>query len=312
MSQQSISLISSGAVCKRLGITRSTLQHMFKHIPHVYIRKTGAHLFPLSYINAFVAHLESTGQRAKADSAADFWGTREAYRVYRIVALLIEEGLDRTALTGGELSELLGIPYNTLVNWGNNDVLERERTRLRPNAREIVVFSCEGVKRALKWQVPLAPPALPPLFIVAAEVNRRIQQHGRVSKEATGMFGQLQTPAGGSIFPLLYVAALLENTSGPVTRKLAATFNTTDVAKEAMTKAKAEFERRLGERQQASPYPDGLLSVATVAWLLNVSTTIIRRWCDGGLLPYVTGSGTKLIPPSALSARIRWVFPTGK
>lgn len=301
--------ISSGAASKRLDTARHTFQHLFVHVPHLYVSKTGGHLFPLSYIEAFATYLARARQRPTMGAAAEFWKTQEAYQLYRLAASQLAEGLSLPALTLGDLAELLGIPYSTIRGWSKSGVLTPQRMRLRPKEREIMIVPCDDIKRALKWQVPLAPPGLPPMFISANEVNERARQQGRDFQRPTGAFGQLITPGGGSAFPALYVAALLDNTTGPVTRALAIAFNTTHAAREAMLKARAEFHSRLSERQQTSPFSDGLLMLVDVAWLFARSTKIVQHWCEGGHLPYVAKSDDKLIRPAALLARCKWVLP---
>jgi hypothetical protein len=305
-----LAFISTGQVLKRLGITRPTLQNMFGSIPHLYLQKVGAHLFLLAYIDAYAAYLRQTGQRGTIGSATSFWKTEVAQDLYQSAARQLETGLARTALTGGELAELLGISYQTVMGWGKGGALRSQRARLHPKAREIVVFPCDDIKRALAWHAPVAPPTLPPVFISAVEANERVRRQGRESKRPTGMFGQFQTPARSRIFPVIYVTALLDNTTGPVDDRLVAAFNSTDVAKEAMIRAKAEFERRLAERQATSPFADNLLTLADVAWLFGLTVRMIKLWCDGGHLPYVAKSGDKLVRPQALLARCKWVLPT--
>ncbi len=310
MSRQELVFVSSGIVCKRLDITHSTLHHLFKHIPHVLIGRM--HLFPLSYIDAFAVYLGSRGQRAKTSSAACFWSTEEAQDNCRMAVRQLEEGLDRPTLTGKELAKLTGIAYNTIFSWTHNGVLERKRA-WSSGRGEAIVFSGEGLRQAFAWQMPAVPPPPPPppIFIPPAKTKQVIEQRGRETEgTVASSFGQLRNPGGGSMFPLLYVAVLLKHTEGPLTRQLVTVFNTTSVAKEAMLKTKAEFERRLAVRQQTSPHPDGLLTLPTVAWLLGMNIDAVRRWCDRGHLPYTLVSGDKVVSPAALLARVKWILPT--
>jgi predicted DNA-binding transcriptional regulator AlpA len=304
--------IVTGEVLERLNVPRSTLQKMANRIPHLHVQQAGTHIFPAAYIDAFAAYLRQTGYRPVVSSATSFWRSEVAQSIYKLILRQLEAGLDRETLTGKELADLLGISYQTVMHWGNRGVITAQRRRLRAQKRETVIFPCESIRKALVWTTPPAPPTLPPVFFSAAEVNEEVQRRGRDAWESTGMFGHLLTPGRGPLFPAAYVRALLDNTTGPVSRTLVLLFNATDPARETMLEAKKEFERRLVERQRLSPHPDSLITTAEVAWLFGMGSQIVHRWCEGGHLPYVTRSGSKLIRPAALLPRVRWVLPTRK
>ena len=77
-----------------------------------------------------------------------------------------------------------------------------------------------------------------------------------------------------------------------------------------MQEARTEFDRRLAERQQLSPFDNGLLTLDDVAWLLGMTTSMVKVWCTQGQLAYMDGPGKRLVKPRELLSRCKWVLPT--
>lgn len=310
MSQPQRSSLATGEVARRLKTTRTTLQNMFDHIPHLYVLKKETRLFPTAYIDAYAAYLAREELPATIDSAASFWRTDVAQRLYAEAVARLNVGLAQPTLTGQELAGVLGVPYSTVMNWSSTGALVAVRTR------KGVLFPGEKVKTAIVWKKPTTrkpyvPPTLPTMFVSADYVNAKARQRGRALPSGTALFGQLQTPGSGRTIPATYVEALLR-TRGALDDQRVLRFNADRRTRTIMQEARAEFDRRLAERQQLSPFDDGLLTFEDVAWLLGMTTSIVKIWCANGQLAYVAGPGKRLIQPSVLLARCKWVLPTGR
>lgn len=291
--QRAPAFIPTGEVTRRLGgISRSMLQHMFDHLPYLYVTRVETRLFPAAYINAFAAYLRRTGQKATVPTAASFWRTDEAQRLYAVAVAQFHAGLSRQTLTGRELSMLLGISYHTIMGW-----------------------HMKGAIQALLWKTPATrreytPPTRPSMFLSASDINTMVRGLGR-SITTTAQLGQLRTPRGGRVIPAVYMEALLNGTSGPINDRLVWTFNATRPARSVMTMARQEFADRVAERLEASPF-NGLLVIDDVTWLLGVTKRMVHTWCAEGQLPFVEGPDGRLVKPEDLRARCRWVLPTAQ
>ncbi len=310
MSQPQRSSLATGEVARRLKTTRTTLQNMFDHIPHLYVLKKETRLFPTAYIDAYAAYLAREELLATINSAASFWRTDVAQRLYAEAVTRLNRGLSGITLTGLELAGVLGVPYSTVMNWSSTNALTTVRA-----GRE-VLFPCDKVKTAIVWKKPVTrkpyiPPTLPPMFVSADYVNAKARQRGRALPSGTALFGQLQTPGGGRTIPATYAEAILR-TRGTLNDQRVLRFNADRRTRTIMEEARAEFDRRLAERQQLSPFDDGLLTFEDVAWLLGMTTSIVKIWCSDDQLTHVAGPGKRLIQPSALLARCKWVLPTGR
>lgn len=308
--------LNTGETTRRLG--RTTLQSMFGYIPHVYVLKPETRLFPKAYIDAFAAYLKASRQKATVDAAESFWRTYEAKRLYTEATKRLETGLSRQTLTADELSGLLGVPRTTILGWGQRDILKTLRPKVRPKFKiggggPPLLFLGRDIKQAIQWKVPTTrkkyvPPRQKSMFMSTVEVNNLVRRQRR-KLDGTIQFGQLQTPGGGRALPVVYVKALLKETTGSITNLRVQTFNTTQVAREVIKAAEKEFEQRLAERLQVSPF-NGLLALEDVAWLLGVGPSIVKTWCKKGHLPYVTEQDTTLVQPQVLQAHCSWVLPT--
>lgn len=311
MSQPQRSSLATGEVATQLGITRSTLQNMLDHIPHLYVLKKETRLFPRAYIAAYATYLRRERLSATIDSAASFWRTDEAQHLYREAVESFNDDLSGTSLTGRKLAGVLGVPYSTVMNWSSTGGLVAVRDK------QGVSFHCDKVKMAIVWRTPVTrkpyvPPTLPPMFMSATDINKAARRQRR-RLSGTALFGQLQTPGGGRTIPRAYVRAILTTTGqATINDQLLRWFNAQERTKIIMQEARSEFHRRLTERQQLSPFDDGLLTLEDVAWLLGMTTNMANIWCTRGQLAYVEGSGRKLVQPAELQARCKWVLPTGR
>ena len=301
--------LATGEVARRLKISRPTLKNMFGHIPHLYVLKTETRLFPAAYIDAFVAYLGRSKQVAIIDTAASFWRTDEAQSLYAEAVTRFNAGLSGQTLNGTELAAVLGAPYSTIMSWSSSGAL------LTVGRDRSLLFPCSDVKKAVVWKTPVTrkpyvPPTLPTMFVSATEVNERARRQRRSLPGGTALFGQLQTPGGGRTIPIAYVQALLNGTTGPIDDRLVLRFNTAPATRTIMQEARTEFNRRLAERRDLSPFDDGMLTLEDIAWLLGMTRSMANIWCTSGQLTYVVGPGRKLVRPASLQSRCKWVLPT--
>jgi len=310
LSQSPRSSLATGEVAKRLKITRPTLQNMFDHIPHLYVLRKETRLFPLAYIDALVAYLARAKQPATIDSAASFWRTDEAQRLYAEAVRRYTEGLSGIALTGAELAGVLGVPYSTVMNWSQSGGVVAVR------GQQGVSFPCDQVKTAIVWRAPVTrqpyiPPTGPSMFMSATDINEAARRQRRPLLNGTALFGQLQTPGGGRTIPRTYVTAILANTGRAIINdQLVLWFNAQERTRAIMREARTEFNRRLAEREESSPFANNMLPLEDVAWLLGMTTSMANIWCRQGQLTYVDGPGRRLVTGRDLLARCKWVLPT--
>ena len=137
MPTKSPPFLAVGEVCSELGISRSQLQNLFPHLPHVAItvseesgRKT--RLFPTAYILAFATFLRRNSLAATIPAARRYAQGDEATRLTTEARQRLEANIAaRERHTPDQIATMLGIGRATITGWERARVFRVDRGRLR-------------------------------------------------------------------------------------------------------------------------------------------------------------------------------------
>ncbi len=137
-----------------LSISRSQLQNLHPHLPHLYAKAAQHRMFVRTYLVEFDQRLKRQGKEATAKTARDFAKTEKAKLHCKAAKLRTNARLiEKPLFLRQDVMDILGISPMTVTHWQQRGILVVTQKRLasQHGGKPHNMITGSSLRAALEW-----------------------------------------------------------------------------------------------------------------------------------------------------------------